>query len=194
MGIYYRLDSSGDETNLQVYSLQQAASYWNDLLEERSKLDEDQIPDHKERLVFIINCLGLSLSQLLGQNWPSPNKNNIDNPGTLLGSILKNSKIDRIVRTHLNKGFQEFLEYYGSIRHFGLNRDQKNYKKVDNITFAKVCFFRNICIEIWDTILNIFKQIKENDLSEISSITDVVWFEGIAEQSLPAVARTTSRG
>jgi hypothetical protein len=183
MGIYYRLYTSGDETNLQVYSLQQAAKYWNDLINDRSKFGEEEIPDLRERLVFIVNCLGLSLSQLLGQNWPCPNKDEIDDPGTLLGSILKHAIIDRPEQKRLNKGFQEFLEYYNAVRHFGLNRDQQTYDKVDEITLIKVLAFRNLCVEIWDTILNIFKLNDENDLDDIRSITDVICFKDIAEQT-----------
>ncbi len=183
MGVYYRLDSSGDETNLQVYSLHQAASYWNELLDDREKLGEDEkIPDLKERLVFIINCLGLSLSQLLGQNWPCPTKDGMDNPGILLGSILKNADIDRTTRNRLNKGFEAFRDYYGAIRHFGRNRDTQIYVKVDDITFTKVRCLRDLCVEIWDTILKIFKQNDENDLDDIDSITNIVWFKDIAEQ------------
>lgn len=183
MGIYYRLDSSGDETNLQVYSLHQAARYWNELLEDIDEVGTDEeVADLKERLVFILNCLGLSLSQLLGQNWPCSTKDALDNPGTLLGSILKSADIDHATRKRLNKRFQEFLDYYGAIRHFGRNRDAQIYMKVDDITFTKVRFFRDLSVEIWDTILDIFKRDDQNDLDDIGSITDVVRFKDIAEQ------------
>ena len=106
----------------------------------------------------------------------------MDNPGTLLGIILKSTDIDRATRKRLNKGFQEFLDYYGAIRHFGHNRDTQIYMKVDEITFTKVRFFRNLTVEIWDTILDIFKRDDQNDLDDIGSITDVVWFNDIDEQ------------
>ncbi len=179
MGFYYRLDSSGDETNLQVYSLHQAAESWNELIGEIETSGIDNVSYLKEKLVFILSCLGLSLSQLLGQNWPSPHKKEIDNPGNLLGSILKNSKIDRITRKDLNKSFQEFLGYYNAIRHFGLNEDAKTYAKIDDLTFSKLCEFKNLAVDIWNMILLIFKRNEENDLQDITSITDVVWFENI---------------
>lgn len=176
MGIYYILDSSGDETNLQVYSLRQAARNWNELIDEIENPDIDYVPDLKERLTFILACLGLSLSQLLGQNGPCPTKENMDNPGTLLSTILKKSGIDRTIQKHLNKGFQDFLNYYGAVRHFGRNKDVTTYAKVDDITFSKLCQFKDLTIEIWDTILTIFKRNDENDL-DIESITEAVCFK-----------------
>ena len=181
MTIYYRLDTSGDETNLQVYSLHQAAKNWNELIDEIEQVGIDNVSDLKEKLVFILSCLGLSLSHLIRQNWPSPEKEDIDAPGTLLGSILKTSKIDRNTCKRLNKGFQDFLGCYGAIRHFGLNKDATTYTKVDDITFSKLCRFKDLTVQIWDTILMIFKRNDENDLQDIASITDAVWFKDIAE-------------
>ncbi|MCK4727582.1 MAG: hypothetical protein KAT27_01535, partial [Desulfobacterales bacterium] len=81
--------------------------------------DQDEIEDLKERLVFILSCLGLSLTQLLGQNWPSESKEKMDNPADLLSRILRCSHFDRDKKKILNKTFREFFSFYGAIRHFG---------------------------------------------------------------------------
>lgn len=52
-------------SNLQLFSLQQAFRYWNELQESKTSITAYEI---KERLVFIIVRAGTSLSQLLGQN------------------------------------------------------------------------------------------------------------------------------
>ena len=106
MWLYCYLDSSGniERTNLQLYSLKKAAESWNDLARVSSYPDKSEIEDFKERLVFIVNCFGLSLSQLLGQNWPSENQERIDNPDVLLSNILNCSHIEKTEQTRLNRG------------------------------------------------------------------------------------------
>ena len=96
MRIFCYLDSNHaiDSTNLQLYSLKQAARCWNELSSDFSKYKESEIKDLQERLVFIVNCLGLSVSQLLGQNWPSENSDKMDCPGDLLSYILNCSHFD----------------------------------------------------------------------------------------------------
>jgi hypothetical protein len=70
MPYYCHLHSTGSfpHTNLQLYSLRKAAEDWNALVDEIMARGEDGVHDLKERQSFIVNCLGLSLSQLLGQN------------------------------------------------------------------------------------------------------------------------------
>ena len=81
MSYYCRIDSAGEETNLQLYSLKQAEKCWNGLVDDIKDVGENNVPDLKEKLVFILNCFGLSLCQLLGQNWPTPTKTEMDSPG-----------------------------------------------------------------------------------------------------------------
>lgn len=63
-------------------------------------------------------------------------------PSDLLGHILKNSHIGRIRRKRLNKAFQDFLPYYGAIRYFGKNKDDRSHRAVDKITMTKLDAFR----------------------------------------------------
>jgi len=183
MSYYCRIDSSGEETNLQLYSLKQAETHWNGLLDEIRKVGEDRVPELKEKMVFILNCFGLSLSQLLGQNWPYPTQAEMNSPGELLGHILKNSNIDRVNRRRLNKAFQDFLVYYGAIRHFGKTKDDRNYRAVEEITITNLDTFRRMTVEIWDTMIEIFQRDRDNDLDDLRSICDIVYFEEIAQPS-----------
>mgnify|MGYP007053801879 CR=1 FL=1 len=67
---YYFIDSSGEDANLQLYSLKQAKLQWAALQDDLSV--SDQIEHFHEKCVFIICTIGLSVSQLLGQNNPAP--------------------------------------------------------------------------------------------------------------------------
>ncbi len=180
---YCHLDSSGniESTNLQLYSLQQAANSWNELL--KFMADEGEVGDDnfKERLAFILSCLGLSLSQLLGQNCPSPEKDKMDQPGDMLGSLLKRFHTERITRRRLNSTFQDFLAYYNAIRHFGRNKDEKNYRTLDLLTLIELDRFRRMTINIWDVIIAMFRSDKGNELDEIPSITKAIWFRDLGE-------------
>jgi len=137
----------------------------------------EHIDRKKERMVFILSCLGLSLSQLLGQNCPSPDKEWIDAPGDLLCRILGASDIEQTKHTRLTQRFQEFLEYYDAVRHFGLNRDGTKHAKVDSLTFEKMSNFKDLAIEIWDTMIVIFKADPNNDLEDLESISEAVRFK-----------------
>lgn len=181
MRYYCHLDSppSVDKTNLQLYSLQQAAGSWNELID---TLSDPTIEHNTERLAFILSCLGLSLSQLLGQNCPFPEKQKIDQPGVLLGALLKRASIDRTKRRHLNTTFKSFLTYYGAVRHFGKVESEANFRKDDQLTLEKLDQFRQMTIDIWDVVIAIFRKDKENELDEFRSISEVVEFDKIPDR------------
>lgn len=178
MGVYYRLDSSGVETNLQLYSLKQAAQYWNALVTEIDASGEESIPDLTERTVFILSCLGLSLAQLLGQNWPLPDEERNDTPAELLGLVLKCSHLDRTEIKRLNKGFADLLDSYGAIRHFGENKGLANYQAVDDLSVGRLRGFVKLTLDIWDTVIQIQAGNDVNDLEEWTSIRAKVHFVG----------------
>src|SRR5690606_23891972 len=56
---YYHLDSSGEHTNLQLYSLKQAMRYWEELQDDLKEFG-DETENIRERCVFILSSLGLS--------------------------------------------------------------------------------------------------------------------------------------
>ena len=185
MHYFCHLDSAGDldHTNLQIYSLQKAADAWNELLDAASDTRFNEVDHLLERFAFILGCFGLSLSQLMGQNCPSPNKEKMDQPGGLLSSLLNRTSVDRTTKRLLNNTFGDFLKYYGAIRHFGKNIDDRNYRMVQRLTIGEIDRFRKMTIQIWDLVIEIYRRDKENDIDDdISSVTDVVWFNQLAEQ------------
>lgn len=183
MSYYAHLDSneSLECTNLQIYSLQKAASDWNKLIDLISDRGVDHVDHLRERLAFILSCLGLSLSQLLGQNCPSREKEKMPMPGVLLSNILREAGIDRINKLRLNKTFTSFLTYYGAVRHFGENKDEQNYRTIDQLTPRILDRFRCMTIEIWDIIIAIYKKDPENDLNDFRSISELVKFKDLVE-------------
>lgn len=184
MSYYCHLDSSGslEYTNLQLYSLQQAANGWNELVDMVADRGIDSVDYFRERLAFILSCFGLSLSQLLGQNCPSPEKDKMDQPEDLLGALLTRARVDRTTRRRLNSTFQDFLSYYGAVRHFGRNKNEQNYRTVDQLTLGELDRFHSMTIDIWDVVIAMYRKDEENDLDEIRSVLEMVWFRELAKQ------------
>ncbi len=175
MTYYCHLDSANniENTNLQLFSLRKAASEWNDLTYLVKERGIKKVDDLKERLVFITNCFGLSLSQLIGQNSPSINKNRMESPGKLFPNLLKEADLDNITKEKVQSDFNDFLKYYDAIRHFG----KVKHKSIDELNFAKLKYFKNMTIEIWDIIISIFRKDHKNKIGEFSSINDLIYFE-----------------
>jgi hypothetical protein len=185
MTYYCHLGSPTDigDTNLQLYSLKKAAEGWNDLVEAVHKFGADEVDHFTERLAFIISTLGLSLSQLIGQNCPLPEKEKMDQPGEMFSSLVKRTCTDRTTRRRLNGTFRDFLAYYAAIRHFGKNKNDENYHTVDRLTLAELNRFRQMTIEIWDLVIAMYRQ-DENLLGELSSVAELVYFTELAEQEV----------
>jgi len=168
-----------DDTNLQLYSLEQAAENWNALARSIEVYEGiDRIIHFREMLVFILNCFGLSLMQLLGQNSPSKKKK-VDEPIKLLQEILIDCDVERNTQSRLMKTYKEFIKYYDAVRHFGKNIGEQKYQIVDKLTLRKLNEFRLMTIEIWDIIILKYKKDDKNDLKEIRSVTDLIDFEDI---------------
>jgi hypothetical protein len=166
---------------LQLFSLKEASSYWNELVADLAAEREiSDVEESKERMAFVLNCLGLSLSQLLGQNSPSPEADKMEEPGDLLGKLLGRTSIDRTTRRRLNRTFAEFLSYYGSIRHFGQNKGEQIYRKLEQLTMQELDRFRRMAIEIWDIVI----AIPGNDV-QLRSILDVVKFNELQQSDGP---------
>jgi len=68
MTYYCYIDSTDglESTNLQLYFLQQAANEWNELVDKIVQRGINNVEHFKERLSFVLSCLGFSLFQLLG--------------------------------------------------------------------------------------------------------------------------------
>jgi hypothetical protein len=171
---YCRLESPPDavSTNLQLFSLNQAAKYWDDLIVLDANAGIQNVEDGSERIAFTLTCLGLSLSQLLGQNSPSPETDKIKSPAQLLGVLLRKALIDPTRRKLLNSTFIDFLSYYDAARHIGKTKDEKQYRRLDELTLSELDRFRQMTLEIWDVIL----AMPGNEI-DFKSISEVVKFK-----------------
>jgi hypothetical protein len=96
--IYAHCDSEGLDTNLQLYAIRQAAREWKNLCALRRRHDKNQVPEEKERLVFVLVCLGLSFSQLLGQQ---SSAKNLLPPKKLLDEVLSGSSVNETEQCQL---------------------------------------------------------------------------------------------
>ena len=119
----------------------------------------------KEKQVFIMNCIGLSLTQLLGQNNPSSGY-----PKDLLKNLLDNHEIDQDTRCHITIMFCEFNKYYNAGRHFS----KKKYLLIDELTIEKLDNYRRMTIKIWDIVCQLFD---ENGINH--SVADVIIFNDL---------------
>jgi hypothetical protein len=113
MAYYYYLDSAGEDTNLQLFSFIQAKRYWKALERDYAEFGEDT-PQMKERCVFVLATMGLSISQLLGQNNPNENKD-VPYPIDIFKSFVKTYGLNE----HLINEFCQFNYFYNGCRHFG---------------------------------------------------------------------------
>lgn len=174
--IYYYCRCSSpatpEDTNLQLYSLRKSADEWNNLVDSIEKHGIADIDELKEKLVFILNCLGLSLGQLLGQNFSSSDKKRVDDLKILLKNFLDKTNVDKNVINHLTTVFDDFLMYYDSLRHFGLVK----HPTIDKLNIAQLDQFLSMTINIWDMVIKFAKEDDENEIG-INSVTEIISFK-----------------
>jgi hypothetical protein len=153
--------------------LEKAAEEWNKLVDIFNDVGIEKVNYLKERLAFITNCFGLSLSQLIGQNSPSSNKNRIEPLSKLFPNLLNGTDLDDMTKEKLKILFEDFLNYYDAIRHFG----KVKYKSIDELTLVKLDCFRIMTIRIWDLVISKYRKDEGNEIGEFSSINEIVYFE-----------------
>ncbi|WP_431023944.1 hypothetical protein [Halomonas sp. H5] len=158
---YYHLDSSGcEDTNLQLYSLKQAKLQWDEL--ERKVSNVGLVSNLHERCVFIIIILGVSISQLLGQNNPYPS-NRVPTPKDIFKSLVqKHSLSDTLISE-----FENFIDAYNSCRHFGLTTDGSRHAQVSKFTYEETLNLYNFGLKVWDVVISIYKKDPDNDLQDL---------------------------
>ena len=168
---YYYQQSWGVGTNLQLHSLRQAWRLWKELqFKKNDKIKDSRI---RERCVVIVDLLGLSLSQLLGQNFSKSNTDKVPPPKSLLESFLNSSDLPKNTESDIRNRFEKFITFYDDIRHFGVSK----HDTIDQLTFEETERFINLTIELWDYVCNHYKSKKETSICfksirEIIEITD----------------------
>lgn len=141
---YCHRESWGFNTNLQLCSLLQAWRIWKELESRHGGLSTNR---EREQCVVVIDLLGLSLSQLLGQNVPGK-KEELPAPADLLDMVLNNLPLERSRKNAIKHKFKEFIKDYDACRHFGLPK----YETVAKITFEQTGKYVELTLLIWDTV------------------------------------------
>ena len=121
----------------------------------------EQTENLKERCVFVLATLGLSISQLLGQNNPTLNKD-VPYPVDIFKDFVNKHKLD----DSLKKEFDDFNYFYNGCRHFGKTTGGKGYHRIDQLTYAvtKDCY--EFGVKVWRTIIGVYKDEEGSDLEE----------------------------
>lgn len=172
--IYYVRESWGSGTNLQLYALRKAWRTWEELGQRRNDLIESRI---RERCVIVVDLLGLSISQLLGQNAPHESVK-VEAPRRLLSGLLRRVGCHEGRREDLETGFAEFMSFYDDIRHFG----QPKHENLDRLDFATTAAFVDLSIEIWDLIIGSSRQ--EGHHVDFESIREILTDEHAEEAEI----------
>lgn len=117
--------------------------------------------DLKERCVFILATLGLSISQLLGQNDPSF-ESDVRPPFRIFNAFVDAHGLDPNLKTR----FERFNDLYNGCRHFGKTTTGTGYLRVDQLTYqvAKECF--EFGMEVWQTVINVYRNEEDSDLDD----------------------------
>jgi len=148
---YYYRQSWGVGTNLQLHSLRQAWRLWGEL-QHKKEILKDRESRIRERCVVIVDLLGLSLTQLLGQNFGGTSTK-IPPPKCLMSSFLKVVKLSEQDKKDIADKFSDFLSFYDGCRHFGLPK----HEKINQLTFEITREFVELAIEIWDLVCSHFR-------------------------------------
>jgi hypothetical protein len=164
---YYYRQSWGVGTNLQLHSLRQAWRLWGDLRKRPGLLNPSRITEH---CVVIIDLLGLSISQLLGQNFSHSLKGKIPSLENLWKSLLGVVSLQKDKKKSINHRFLEFLAFYDDCRHFGAVK----HDKIDTLTIEATAEYVELALDIWDAVCAHFRTTDKAtlDFNSVRNILD----------------------
>ena len=165
MTFYYSITSGGSDTNLQLESLAVARREWRRLNDERARLTPGQII---QRCAAVCANLGLSVSQLLGQNVPQQSEH-IDLPQSMLRKMLAGTGLTRLEETVVS-----LLDQCEDIRHFGKTAGGKKHTSVAALTFQRTKEYFDATMQLWNVVIARYKQQPMNDLHDFTDIDDAV--------------------
>lgn len=162
MAHYYHIDSEGEDTNLQLHAYRHAKDLWEKLQKEYNEFG-DETEQLKERCVLVLATLGLSISQLLGQNNPTPGKD-VPYPIEIFGDFVEAHRLDPKLRCR----FERFNYFYNGCRHFGRTTGSKGYERIDELTVAVAQECYQFGLEVWRTVIAVYRAEEGSDLNELS--------------------------
>lgn len=141
---YCYRESWGSKTNLQLWSLLKAWEQYRELQTLHDELGESRL---RERCVVILDLLGLSLSQLLGQN-TEIDSDRVPSLFGLLDDLRRNLQSPSRAESQLSKYAREFVKDYDSCRHFG----KKKHARIDKIDLEKITQYVEFTLWVWQII------------------------------------------
>ncbi|TGQ12131.1 MULTISPECIES: hypothetical protein [unclassified Mesorhizobium] len=171
---YYEVSTDGIYTNLQLYSLVQAQRYWNGLVAdhlERKDATEDLI----ERCVFIVATLGLSISQLLGQNDPAPRAGRIAAPKDIWRRFASRHNVVDVSTVE----FDQFIDIYDACRHFGVSPDDFAHARLEPLDLDATRRWYELAHRVWFEVMKALRADPQNVIEEvdIDSLKDLsLWY------------------
>lgn len=166
---FIRQTGGDSKSNLQLFSLIQAERYWLKAQEIYGKNEKDT-PKLIEYYAFIISCIGLSLTQLLGQNYSGQNKR-IPSPVDLFKHVLENAKnMPEKAYKDLDAAFKDLIETYDKCRHFGVAEGGKPHRIVAQLTLMKTSAYMQTTYKVWDAVIAVFAANPKSELGEIKEI------------------------
>ena len=160
MARYYYIDTSGEDTNLQLYALKQAKLQWSSL--ERDLAEHEHVQHFHERCVYLICTMGLSVTQLLGQNNPEPS-DRVPSPNVIFQALLERYGLD----PELKNQFKDFIDTYDQCRHFGLTNDGKRHWQVSQVTLDRTRTLYEFGLFVWEIVIELFRQDPQSELDEL---------------------------
>jgi hypothetical protein len=184
---YYQLDSGGAFTNLQLYSLQMAMELWEELEDDYAR-DGEGAQQLKERCVFVVAALGLGLSQLLGQNNPSPRGDRVPSPSQLMDAFADEHGLER----GLIDDFKRLNHFYDRSRHFGQTTTGSAHQVIDLLTFEATGDCVRTALRVWLGVLDALGKEPGSDLADFSLkvlMEEDVFYEERDEPPVPPEER-----
>jgi hypothetical protein len=161
---YYYRDSSGEDTNLQLYSLKQAKLQWADLEGDLEQGNTSELIH--EKCVFLICTMGLSVSQLLGQNNPAP-EDHVPSPSKLFSAFVDYYSLDQGLKVQ----FKKFIEVYDHCRHFGLTNQGRRHYEVSQVTPETARDHYLFGLSVWELVIEVFRKDPRNHLRDLDLST-----------------------
>lgn len=164
---------SGSKTNLQLFSLGQACDLLTKLkkfVDETADALEEGEREAKvlEVCVFIVTCLGLSITQLLGQNWRG-GEPKVPHTKCLLKLFLQETNvIDEGNKADLERAFSDFIDTYDDCRHFGAPK----HDRVATLDLRSTEQYMLLVKDIWNLVIR--DRSRDDRELEIESIDDVL--------------------
>jgi hypothetical protein len=170
MGKYYLHDSDGAHTNLQLYSLKKALECWEEIQDLVQDGKPDGSPQLRERCAFALAAMGLSVSQLLGQNVRDLKEDWVDSPEKVFEALAGHHEF----HSGLVEDCKRFFTAYKDVRHFGRTVSGNRHRAIDDLSLEETRQHMETGRAVWMAVIAAHGKEPKSDLVAFSfdSVTD----------------------